>query len=189
MPNHANATREQIIAALKAGHSTAQIARDLHIDKARARTIRNELGIPPFVRGSDQPTLEERWQRHAKPADGGHMEWTGERSPSGRPLISHRYRHRSAAAVSFRIRTGRDPVGHALADCGMRHCVAPEHVEDMPGRRRNREQLRYLSGGGALPEECAAGHAQSEHGRVGTDGRAYCETCKRARAKSTERAA
>ncbi|GGW15838.1 hypothetical protein GCM10018980_51300 [Streptomyces capoamus] len=110
------------------------------------------------------------------------MDWTGERNAtSNRPLLSHGYRHHSAAGIAFRIRTGRDPVGQVRADCGMQHCVAPDHVEDAPGRRRNREQLRYISGGRALQERCRNDHDQAEHGRVAADGRAYCNACKRAR--------
>lgn len=189
MANHANASREQIIAALRAGQPVNRIAADLHVDKGRVRAIRNDLGIPAYVRGSEQPSIEDRWRQHAHPVDGGHMEWTGERSTtSSRPLISHQYKHHSAAAVAFRIRTGRDPVGYAYADCGMKHCVAPDHVEDQPGRQRNREQLRYLQGRQALPERCQNGHDQREHGRIHTDGAAYCNTCKRARDKATAQA-
>ncbi|WP_189984567.1 hypothetical protein [Streptomyces capoamus] len=182
MANHANASREEITAALRAGHPVNQIAADLHVDRARVRAIRNELGLPAHVRAIETVTIEDRWREYAKPLPGGHMDWTGERNAtSNRPLLSHGYRHHSAAGIAFRIRTGRDPVGQVRADCGMQHCVAPDHVEDAPGRRRNREQLRYISGGRALQERCRNDHDQAEHGRVAADGRAYCNACKRAR--------
>ncbi|MFH9403307.1 hypothetical protein ACH4JS_26680 [Streptomyces sp. NPDC017638] len=180
--SYINATREQIVAALEAGHSVNRINRDLRADRARIRAIRNELQLPVYVRPEQTRTIEEKWRLYAKPVDGGHVEWTGERGKaSGTPLLCFKDKHHSAAAVAFRIRTGRDPQGYALADCGVKHCVAPQHVEDEPGRRRNREQLRYLRGGRALPDRCQAGHDLSEHGRIGTDGRAYCNTCKRDR--------
>lgn len=182
MPTPPNASREQIIAALREGKSVYRIVRDLHVDRARVRRIRDEIGQPVYTRPEENRTIEDKWRLYAKPIDGGHMEWTGERGMSANtPLVSFKERHHSAAAVAFKIRTGRDPQGYAMADCGMKHCVAPDHVEDEPGRRRNREQLRYLLGGRPLPEKCKAGHDQRVHGRIGTDGDAYCNTCKRAR--------
>lgn len=182
MPAHANATREQIIAALKAGHSIYRINRELRVDKARVRTIRNELDMPTYVRPAQTRTIEDKWREYTKPAGGGHMEWTGERGFTSRtPMLSFKAKHYSAAAIAFRMRTGRDPEGFVLADCGRKHCVAPDHVEDETGRQRNREQLRYLQGGRKRPERCTNGHEQSEHGRLTTDGRQYCDTCKRGR--------
>lgn len=177
-----NATREQIIAALHAGHSVYRINRELRADKARIRAIRNELGLDVYVRPEQTHTIEDKWRLFVRALDGGHMEWTGERGKaSGTPLLSFKEKHHSATAVAFRIRTGRDPEGYALPECGMKQCVAPEHVEDEPGRLRLREQLRYLNGGRPIPERCSNGHARSEHGRIGPDGHAYCNTCKRAR--------
>jgi hypothetical protein len=182
MSAHANASREQIIAALNEGRPVNRIAAELHVDRSRVRAIRNELGIPAYIPSANTPPIEELWQQHAHPIDSGHMEWTGERSTtSNRPLLSYQYKHHSAAGIAFRIRTGRAPVGQVRADCGMPHCVAPDHVEDAPGRRRNREQLRYLSGGSALQETCSRGHDQRTHGAINTNGLAYCNTCKRER--------
>ncbi|NED73334.1 hypothetical protein G3I51_13475 [Streptomyces sp. SID9944] len=182
MPAHANATRADIIAMLRDGHSNKRISAELHCDKTRVRRIRDELGLPTYVRPEETRSIEDKWRQYARPTSDGHMEWTGERRPgTGSPLLSFKERHHSAAAVAFRIRTGRDPQGYAMADCDMKHCVAPDHVEDAPGRRRNREQLRYLTGRRAAPERCKAGHDQTEHGRIAADGRAYCNTCKRAR--------
>lgn len=180
MPTPPNASREQIIAALQAGHSIYRITRELRTDKTRVRTIRDEAGIPAYTRRPEP--IEEKWRRYARPVDGGHMEWTGERGyTSGTPLLTHQERHLSAAAIAFRMRTGRDPQGVVLADCGLKHCVAPEHVDDVPGRLRTREQLRYLQGGRARPAVCKRGHDQAVHGRLLTDGRQYCGTCKRGR--------
>jgi hypothetical protein len=187
MSFHANATREQIIAALQAGHSIYRINKELRADRARIRTIRDEIGLATYAR--PELTIEDKWHQYARPVDGGHMEWTGEHSTTrGTPLLSYKERHYTAAAIAFRIRTGRTPEGQVFTDCGMKRCVAPAHVEDAPGRRRNREQLRYLRGGRALPESCGNGHKQAEHGRIAADGRAYCNACKRARDKAAREA-
>lgn len=174
-----NATRTDIIAMLQEGHSNGRIVRELRVDKARVRRIRDELDLPTFVRTELTRTLEEKWALHTHPLDDGHLAWTGEHATGGTPVVSHRQKHHSAAAVAFHIRTGRDPQGYAIADCGMKHCVAPDHVEDEAGRIRNREQLRYLMGGRERKPFCSHGHDQGEHGRYESDGTAYCEACKR----------
>ncbi|HWN01216.1 MAG TPA: hypothetical protein VNO54_29540 [Streptosporangiaceae bacterium] len=177
-PTRPNATREQIEAALRGGKSVGAIARELRVDRARVRRIRTELDIPTFVPIEQTRTLEEKWALDTRPLDGGHLEWVGERATGGTPLVSYKEKHHSAAAVAFRIRTGRDPQGYAIADCGMQHCVAPDHVEDEAGRLRNREQLRYLTGGRERKPFCVHDHDQKEHGRYEPDGTAYCEACK-----------
>jgi hypothetical protein len=177
-PARPNATRTDIIALLRDGHSNSRIVRELRCDKQRVRRIRTELALPTFVPIEQTRTLEEKWALDTRPLDGGHLEWVGEHATSGTPLVSYKEKHHSAAAVAFHIRTGRDPQGYAIADCGMQHCVAPEHVEDEAGRRRNREQLRYLMGGRERKPFCVHNHDQAENGRYEPDGTAYCEACK-----------
>lgn len=179
MPRPLNATRGDIIAMLRDGHSNTRIVRELRVDKQRVRRIRAELDLPDYVRPDMVRTIEEKWALYARPLDGGHMEWTGERATGGTPLVSYKEKHHSAAAVAFRIRTGRDPQGYTLSDCGMRHCVAPDHVDDEAGRARTREQLRYLTGGRERKPECRHGHDQAMHGAYEPDGAAYCRECKR----------
>ncbi|MEV3857776.1 hypothetical protein AB0J38_26055 [Streptomyces sp. NPDC050095] len=173
-----NATRTDIIALLHDGHSNLRISRELHCDKARVARIRRELGLPDHVPTERTRTVEEKWHTFARPTDNGHVEWLGERATgSGTPVMRHKEQPYSPAAVAFRIRHGRDAVGYAIADCGRKHCVAPDHVEDEAGRRRNREQLRYLTGGRERPPQCVHGHDQAEHGRYAPDGTAYCARC------------
>lgn len=187
--SYINATREQIVNALKQGWSVARINRELRADRARIRAIRDELGLPVYIRPATVRSIEDKWHEYARATDGGHMEWTGEHgTSSGTPLLSYKERHHSAAGIAFRIRTGRDPEGQVIADCGRKHCIAPDHVEDEPGRRRNREQLRYLLGGGRVPEQCKAGHSMAEHGRIGANGHAYCQTCKYGRTLAARQA-
>jgi hypothetical protein len=187
-PRPVNATRADIIALLQEGHSNSRIVRELRCDKQRVIRLRTELDLPMFVPVEQTRTIEEKWALDTRPLDGGHLEWIGERATSGTPLVSYKEKHHSAAAVAFRIRTGREPQGYAIADCGMKHCVAPEHVEDEAGRLRNREQLRYLTGGRERKPFCGHGHDQKEHGRYESDGTAYCEACKREQKQAVRRA-
>lgn len=180
MPTPPNATRADIINLLQEGHSNSRIVRELRVDKQRVRRIRTELDLPNYVPVEQTRTLEEKWALFARPVDDGHVEWAGEHATgSGTPVMRHKEQYYSPAAVAFRIRTGRDPEGYAIADCGRKHCVAPEHVEDEPGRLRTREQLRYLTSGRARKPACGFGHDQAVHGAYEPDGVAYCRECKR----------
>jgi hypothetical protein len=165
----------EILELLRQGHSNTEIARRLRCDRHAVGDIRRDAGIPPQPR----QTLEEKWHARVRELDGGHMEWLGERqSISGTPVMRYREQAYTAARIAFRIKNGRDPVGYCAAECGVRHCVAPDHVDDEPGRARVREQLRYLSGGGQRPPACLHGHDQDQWGRYGPDGVAYCHACK-----------
>lgn len=174
-----NASNEQIAAALRAGQSVNQIARELHVDRVRVRRIRDEHSITVFVPAEQTRTLEEKWALYARTVDGGHMEWIGEHATGGTPLLTYKDKRWSAAAVAYRIRHDRDPQGYTIADCGRKHCVALDHVEDEAGRARTREQLRYLTGGRERKPVCVHGHDQAVHGGYETDGVAYCRECKR----------
>lgn len=182
-----NATREQIARALRTGASDSAIARELRADRHRVTAIRQSNGYPRTPR---QPfTLNEKWQHYTRPAMGGHLEWTGERqSTSGSPVLRYREHSVSPAAVAFRIRHGREPVGYVMADCGLHHCIAPDHVEDELLRTATRETLRLITGRTPRSERCVHGHDQTMHGRYETDGRSYCRRCKAER-KTPTRAA
>jgi hypothetical protein len=188
-PARPNATRADIIAMLRDGHSNNRIMRELRCDKQRVIRIRAELGLPDYVPVEQTRTLEEKWALSTQPVDGGHLEWTGERaSATGTPVMRYKEASYSPAAVAFRIKHGREAEGYAIADCGLKHCVAPDHVEDEAGRRRNREQLRYLTGGRERNPFCVHGHDQAEHGRYEADGTAYCEGCKVVRKRAERQA-
>jgi hypothetical protein len=188
-PTRPNATRADIIAMLRDGHSNNRIMRELRCDKQRVIRIRAELGLPAYVPVEQTRTLEEKWALSTQPVDGGHLEWTGERaSAAGTPVMRYKEASYSPAAVAFRIKHGREAEGYAIADCGLKHCVAPDHVEDEAGRRRNREQLRYLMGGRERKPFCVHGHDQAEHGRYEADGTAYCEACKVVRKRAERQA-
>jgi hypothetical protein len=174
-----NASRADIIAMLRDGHSNSRIVRELHVDKQRVRRIRHELGLPAFVPVEQTRTIEEKWALFTRPVDGCHMQWTGTRgTASGTPVLSYKEQVYTAASIAFRIRTGREPQGYAIPDCGRKHCVAPDHVNDEAGRRQARRRVRAERGLGEPPATCGRGHDQTEDGRLEADGTAYCEGCK-----------
>lgn len=169
---------DEIVTLLRAGHTATEIAKQLHVERQTVGRIRRDLDIPLPAR-IKYPTVQAAFEAKAQRVADGHMEWTGSRqTPSGTPVLRHREQMHTAARVAFTIRTGRDPEGYVVAECDMQHCVAPEHVEDEPGRQRLREQARYLTGGGGRPANCPAGHDQAEYGRWQRDGRPYCTRCK-----------
>ncbi|MET9973905.1 hypothetical protein ACFYOI_03685 [Streptomyces microflavus] len=185
-----NASDEEITALLRTGVSNNAVVQKLHVDKHRVAALRRTLGLPAH---QPQPlTLEEKWATKTRKVDGGHLHWTGTLgSSAGTPVLAYRGTLVTAASVAFRVRTGRTPVGYVLPECDYHHCVAPDHVEDEPGRQKTREQLRYLTGGTARPDRCVHGHDQAEHGKFEDDGTSYCGRCKaekRAAARARETA-
>lgn len=167
------------ICALLAKLSNSAIARELGVDSAAVARVRKDTGIV-CRRTQRWMTVEEKWLDHVRPVEGGHLEWTGERAAtSGTPVMRFREVSFSPAAIAFRWATGRDAVGNTFAECGHHQCVAPDHVDDEPGRAAVREQVRYLLGGAARPTHCRHGHDQAVDGRYEADGTAYCEACKR----------
>jgi len=187
MPTPTNASRADIIAMLRDGYSNARIMRELRVDKARVRRIREELGLPTFVPTEQTRTVEDKWRMFARPVDDGHMEWTGERvGPSGSPTMRYKDGSYSPAAIAFEMHHGRPPQGYAIADCGRERCIAPAHVDDEAGRLAKREEVRRANGRGDRPETCPFGHDQSVHGRLHGDGRPYCVVCKRERKAEPE---
>lgn len=178
-PAPPNATRADIIAMLRDGHSNTRIMRELRCDKQRVRRIRTELDLPDYVPAEQTRTLEEKWASHTQPLDGGHLKWTGERAnATGTPIMRYKEASYSPAAVAFRIRHGREAEGYAIAACDMKHCVAPDHVNDETGRQQARLQARAKRGLGDIPAQCVSGHDLAEHAKFEPDGTAYCGRCK-----------
>lgn len=178
--------RADIVALLGEGLSNTAISRRLGCDRHRVGDIRRELDLPNVIA---QPlTLEQKWRSLTRPLDGGHLEWCGERvGAAGTPVMHYKERSFSPAGIAFTLQHGRQPEGQVKAECGVRQCVAPAHVEDGPGRRRLREQLRRILGGPEIKTHCVHGHDLSVHGRFSPNGRtAYCEACK-AEQKQAER--
>ncbi|MFJ9846321.1 hypothetical protein ACIRYZ_38955 [Kitasatospora sp. NPDC101155] len=167
---------------LTAGLSNSAIARQLHVDKHDVATLRTEMGLPNVPA---QPlTVEQKWRQRVRPAVGGHLEWTGERATgSGTPVMRHSGQAYTAARIAYRIKHGTDPQGYAAPGCGMRHCVSPDHIDDLPRRQRDRAALRIVHGKPGRPATCRHGHDQAEHGQYLPDGTAYCARCSADRKK------
>ncbi|MEU6340229.1 hypothetical protein ABZ883_04670 [Streptomyces sp. NPDC046977] len=186
MPGHVPRERiEQLLRETGDTLSSSAIARHLGADRHRVTSIRRDLGIPDVPH---QPlTLQQKWEQRTRPVDGGHLDWTGERnSKTGTPLLRYWPDTYTAAAVAFEIKYGRKPEGQVIGECDFHQCVAPDHVQDQPGRLRLREQLHFISGGGPLPATCRPRqHDQSVHRAFWPDGTPYCAACPKARRTTT----
>ncbi|WP_406501543.1 hypothetical protein OHA04_27390 [Streptomyces sp. NBC_01590] len=179
--------RDAEIRARLRHHSSNAIADQLHVDRAAVRRIRDLAGIP-FV-PPKFATADEKWTTLLRPVDGGHVEWLGQRSGrSGTPVMRFREKSVSPAGIAFKQRTGRNPVGQVRAECEFRHCMAPDHIDDEPGRLRERGQLRAIKGNPAPSGTCPHGHDQAEHVKYEPDGTAYCGVCNREQRRARTRA-
>lgn len=123
-----NATREQIIALLKAGHSDKAIGKQLRTNPKRVAQFRAELGIPAI--SNVALTFEDRWAANTEPVDGGHIRWTGRMRDNTTPAVLDGGRDASVRRIAFERLHGRTPVGPVLPGCGWGPCVRPEHLED-----------------------------------------------------------
>lgn len=134
MPGPQGASRTDIIALLQEGHSDRYIGRTLNTATRRVRKIRAELGLPRTFRPATL-TVEQKWRTFTRPADGGHLEWTGPRH-DGTPVLKSSGQDYSARRIAFQLAHEREPVGRLKAGCDWPPCVAPEHVEDQVMRHQ-----------------------------------------------------
>ncbi|MFF8095715.1 helix-turn-helix domain-containing protein [Streptomyces sp. NPDC016675] len=176
------ATRARIAELLAQGATNRAIVRALGVDKTTAARYRARLGVAP----AKQPTpanrstltLAEKWGTHVRTIQGGHMEWTGRhRNDGGTMVFTHHGREYTARSVAFQVRTGRRPVGKVTAECDYPGCVAPQCVEDDPGRVRSRGRYAVLIGTATPLTECTNGHPTAAHRRFNRDGSPYCAAC------------
>lgn len=124
-----NGTRTEIVALLGQGLSNRRIGQILRTDSKRVGRIRAELDLPQAKPITETETVEEKWQRQARPVGDGHMEWTGSLR-EGIPVLAVRGEGFMARRVAFRMAYGRDPEGRVKPGCDMAGCVAPQHMED-----------------------------------------------------------
>jgi hypothetical protein len=78
-------------------------------------------------RGPRQPapqTLQELLDRHTSPTTGGHLVWTGAKTPV------FRERQLTANQLAFLVDRGREPDGAVHRTCGVKGCVQPKHLAD-----------------------------------------------------------
>ncbi|CAL9530517.1 hypothetical protein [Streptomyces sp. enrichment culture] len=177
-------TTVQALAALFAAGGTNRAAhRQLGISVDTAARYRARLGYGPAPQPTpatrDTRTLAEKWATFTRPTAGGHMEWTGRRRPTcGTMEFTHHGRQYAARRVAFEIRTGRAPEGVVTAECDYPECVAPQCVEDEPGRTRLRAALAAVRGTESPLTECTRGHDAATHRRYDRNGTPYCGACR-----------
>lgn len=168
---------DEIAACIRAGRSDRSIAEGMNVWRVAVRAIRKELGIEPI---RTLITVDERLNRYCEAQDGpeGHVLWTGSFTSGGVPRLRHEGREVSVAGVVYERRMGRKPVGMVKADCGIRGCVAPNHLMDDVERRETRLLTRLLVG---LPEpwdECVAcAGSWEQFGRIDGELKLYCMRC------------
>jgi hypothetical protein len=142
-----NASRDDIIRLIRAGHSNREIGKLLRTDTRHVAAIRAELGLPRIE--SRTLTFEERWAAHTEPVDGGHVRWTGRLRDGTVPALLHNGRDSSVRRVAFERLHGRPPVGPVRPGCGFGPCVRPEHLEDRPMRQRTNDLYDAIFGAAA----------------------------------------
>lgn len=75
-------------------------------------------------------TLRDAYERRIVPGEDGHVKWN-RRTTS----VTFKGRFYSAMALAFTVGHGRAPDGLVRAACGVRGCVAPEHLVDAAMRK------------------------------------------------------
>ncbi|WP_372344650.1 hypothetical protein [Streptomyces sp. KL116D] len=134
---------DEAAALIRAGGSNKDIARQLHIRRARVAEVRRQIGIPNVIGKRTARPPEDLYQQRTRPLDGGHLAWTGTFNSVGVPVVHTAGGFLTAYRIAFRIGHGRDPVGQVQAGCDQPRCVHPDHVED----QAMRDQYRAIFGG------------------------------------------
>ncbi|WP_405676736.1 WhiB family transcriptional regulator [Streptomyces sp. NBC_01511] len=75
-------------------------------------------------------TLRDAYERRVVPGEDGHVKWN-RRTTS----VTFQGKFYSAMALAFTVGHGRAPDGLVRAACGVRGCVAPEHLVDRAMRK------------------------------------------------------
>lgn len=132
--------RADIAELLRQNVSQAQIVRQLHVTPLTVQQAREALGLPAPRTGRryTYASLEDAFRHGAQAIDGGHVQWVGYRDKDGTPRVCYRQQPQAAPRVAFVLHNGREPVGKALPTCGVKGCIAGEHLADRPMREANR---------------------------------------------------
>lgn len=142
--------RPDIVELLRAGCSDREVARRLHADTRIIARTRIDLGLPthkPGRKGASSP--QELFRLRTRPADGGHLEWTGRRNNCGTPVLFWNGVTYTAGRIAFVMATGRAPVGPVVPGCDYPGCVAQDHVQDQPMRQKLDALAAAIFGGAA----------------------------------------
>lgn len=168
---------------IRQGHTNKDIASWVRVDRRAVARVRGIIGAPVCTGGTKRkPKIAEYT---LAPDSGGHSIWFGRVSHCGTPVIHYQGRETTPGRLLFEARTGRPPVGRVQPECGVSNCLTPGHLLDEPGRRKLRMLDRELLGLPPRPwDVCPRGlHYWTEHGRLESDLKSYCQGC------NTERAA
>lgn len=138
--------RADIADLLRQGMTDRAIARQLHCDAKTVARARRSLHIQPAKPGPPATPLEKLLADRTRPADGGHLEWTGSRTSQGVPTVRWGGKERSAYRLSFLIRYGREPKGYVRPGCDHKGCIHPAHVEDRVMRQRTEATFTAIFG-------------------------------------------
>lgn len=106
------------------------------LDTAQHRPVRK-----PHVRYASP---EAKFAALVRPADGGHLDWTGPRTSQGLAIIPWNTRNLMASRVSFRARYGREPEGPVTVACEHPGCLLGDHLDDAVARRAHRAAYAAL---------------------------------------------
>lgn len=168
---------DEIAEMLHAGAGDRATAERLEVNYRTVVRVRDIIGLP---RRTNSTSKEDKLAKFSKQA-GEHTGWTGRRTREGKPSLRHLNAVVPASHVAFEMRTGRQPVGIVMAECGFQHCLTPAHVTDEIERRTIRMQERALYGLDPQPwTVCPKGlHQWAEDGRLRTDLEPYCKSCHR----------
>lgn len=135
--------RPDVAELLHAGYGDRTIARQLSVPRRSVTAARTALGLSAGHRGTKPAaSTEDLFWRRTRPAEGGHLEWTGY-TYDGLPILRHNGRRYSAYRIAFRIKNGREPVGHVRRGCDWDSCVHPRCMED----QTMRDQYKRIFGG------------------------------------------
>jgi uncharacterized protein YerC len=129
-----DALEAQAIAMMLAGAGTKEIYEELRLSLNTIAELRRELNLPAprqDVWSKFRRSVDEAFARYARPADGGHLLWTGPHSGRGLDLIASGRRY-NARHVAFLKHHGREPVGRVFPSdgCRVKDCIAGAHHTD-----------------------------------------------------------
>lgn len=139
--------RTDVAEMLRAGHPDHEISRTLHTDGKAVAAARRALHIPrarPGRKPASSP--QDLFRQRTETTADGHMRWTGYVKSDGVPAVRWAGRPFTAYRIAFVMRYGRAPIGRVQPGCGVRGCVAPDHVQDRPMRERDRTAYNAIFG-------------------------------------------
>lgn len=180
--DYRNPRHDEIVGAIRNGLSDSAVAKLLGVCRNSVGRIRRAEGIPAFTNAR---TLAQVIMQDARTDDDGHTHWDGVRDIHGIPQVRLDGRYVPVSHVAFEMRYGHKPSGYVKADCGVKHCLTPDHMLDDRGRRTLYLQLRALHGLGGHWTVCRrCGGDWESVGRIQSDLKLYCNHCKSNRKKA-----